>query len=365
VAVDSANNIYAVGYFNGTTDLGGGPRVSPGFQSYFVAKYDTTGTHVWDKAYGAGGSPSTSNGNGVALDPAGNVIASGFVSGPVDFGGGTISGTGYDITIVKLTASGGYSWARRISSVGTDTLDYGYGVVTNGAGDIFATGMYNGSSIDFGLGSRPNGGSSDAYLIRLNGTTGATIWDRQFSGTGTQQGYDVDLFGGHVFASGFLNNAGNFGGGVRTPASTDGYIVKYTDTGDYVWDKIVGGPNSDWNRALEVDPINGAIYATFDFSTTVNFGGNPRTVNGGRDNALVKWDVDGVYQWDATWGGATTGSEFAYGLTLDSSRNPIVAGGFTGTNVDFNPHPTDTFPMSSQGFTDVFVMRIMGPTGGW
>lgn len=82
-------------------DFGGGALTSAGLFDIFVAKYaGTDGAHQWSKRFG-----STSNdaGYGITVDATGDVVATGYFMGSVDFGGGSLTSAGtLDIFLVKL-----------------------------------------------------------------------------------------------------------------------------------------------------------------------------------------------------------------------------------------------------------------------
>jgi hypothetical protein len=47
IASDNAGNLYVVGRFGGTTNLGGPPLVAPDDLNIYVAKFNSSGTHQW------------------------------------------------------------------------------------------------------------------------------------------------------------------------------------------------------------------------------------------------------------------------------------------------------------------------------
>ena len=51
VAVDASGNVLVTGFFSGTVDFGGGSLVSAGGREIFLAKYDGNGAHVWSQRF--------------------------------------------------------------------------------------------------------------------------------------------------------------------------------------------------------------------------------------------------------------------------------------------------------------------------
>jgi lambda repressor-like predicted transcriptional regulator len=158
IAVDSGGNVLVTGQFQGIVDFGGGPLTSAGGYDIFMAKYNgVNGSHIWSKRFG---STSSDYGNGIAVDEVGNVIMTGAFYGTVDFGGGSLTASGIDIVVAKYTSSGGHMWSEKfggtINQFGSDVavnggsniavtgyfeniVDFGYGTTHTSAGayDIF------------------------------------------------------------------------------------------------------------------------------------------------------------------------------------------------------------------------------------
>jgi len=93
LAVDRNGNTVISGYFTSTINLGGGllSAVVTGMQSMFVAKYTSSGAHVWSERFGAS---SNEDGMGIATDGTGNVVVTGYFAGTADFGGSPLSCAG-------------------------------------------------------------------------------------------------------------------------------------------------------------------------------------------------------------------------------------------------------------------------------
>src|SRR5207245_2486341 len=107
VAVDSHDNIIVVGCFAGTVDFGGttltaSDPYSMNVTDMFAAKYSPSGSLVWVRQFGGGGSDY---GRAVAVDGGDNVIV---------VGGAQLQsagGNGGGLALVKLSAAGTTLWA--------------------------------------------------------------------------------------------------------------------------------------------------------------------------------------------------------------------------------------------------------------
>ncbi|MDQ1256134.1 MAG: hypothetical protein QG656_730, partial [Candidatus Hydrogenedentes bacterium] len=117
IAVDSAGNVYTRGRFLGTVDFDPGAGIfnltQAGSSDLFVSKLDSGGNFVWAKRMGGS---SIGDGDGIAVDSAGNVYTTGWFLGTVDFdpGPGTfnLTSAGNDIFVSKLDSAGNFVWAK-------------------------------------------------------------------------------------------------------------------------------------------------------------------------------------------------------------------------------------------------------------
>jgi len=97
IAIDSADNCYIVGYTNGNLD----GQTLTGGNDAFIVKYDTNGNKQWTKLLGA--AKSSTFGEGIAIDSAGNCYITGDTSGNLD---GEIKTGEVDAFIVKYDTNG-------------------------------------------------------------------------------------------------------------------------------------------------------------------------------------------------------------------------------------------------------------------
>jgi len=99
ITADANNAVFLTGSFNGTIDFGGGLLLSIA-DDVFVAKFSSSGAHIWsdnfDYGLGQYGSAVATNGNG-------NISLTGYFYAGLDFGGGTLTNNGcLDIFVATL-----------------------------------------------------------------------------------------------------------------------------------------------------------------------------------------------------------------------------------------------------------------------
>lgn len=252
VAVDPAGDSYVTGNYVGTVDFDPGPGTAdltstPGaFADGFLARYDPTGALVWVKDMG----PGDYNGYaGVTVDGSGNVLATGFFSGSLNFdqksgtAAGNLTALGNSAAyVVKYDPTGALIWAEKFDSSSTSSLNgaAGESLTTDGTGNVYVTGNYGGT-VDFDPGpstaSHTNpGGNANAFIVKLS-SAGAFAWADTFDGKSGDwiTGLGVDG-SGNVYATGLFYDA-DFDpgpGGVDTlsSGSTDVFDLKLDPSGD-------------------------------------------------------------------------------------------------------------------------------------
>jgi hypothetical protein len=168
VLVDKLGNIYTTGYFGGIVDfdLGQGTfnLTSAGLGDIFISKLDISGGFVWARRLGGSANDEALS---ISVDHAGNVYTTGFFSGtvnyanpshtptPADFNPGigtfNLTNTGYsDAFISKLNADGNFVWAKRM---GGKTSAGNRCIYVDREGNVYATGFYSDTTLDFDPGS--------------------------------------------------------------------------------------------------------------------------------------------------------------------------------------------------------------------
>jgi hypothetical protein len=245
--------LWVAGYFNGSTDFDPGTAAnltnSSGNRDVFLARYSASGGFLWAGAVG-GPENETPAAGGLTLDSPGNVYLTGSFEGLCDFLPTNLSANvqskgGSDAFIAEYDPTGEYRWAY--GAGGTES-DSGYRVAVDESGNIYWTGLFRGTQVDFDL-------TLDTKYLDAAGTGGAS-----------------DIFLAKYQPGGLLVWAYNFGAAV---------------SGD---DKASAG------LAICID-INGNVVMTGLFFGSVDFdptaGTRTLTSNGGADIFIVRLDRNG------------------------------------------------------------------------
>jgi hypothetical protein len=344
IATDSAGNYYVAGQFSGTIDLDPGPGQTlltavGSDMNDFIAKYSPSGTPLWAQRLGDEG-PNLAGLGGihVAVDAVANVYLTGPFAGTASFGGTTMTSLGTsDIFVAKLDPTGNFRWARQMGGNDQNYEEYGAAVAVDGAGNVYTTGTIAPQGIYV---SRYDANGNLVWLKTMNGS----------AGYGHGWGIATDA-AGNVVATGQYSGTVDFDPGPATytltsksqaknaGSSVDAFVVKLDTQGNFRWAGSMGGKGEDVGEDVAVDG-GGNVYVTgrFEADSRNDFDPGKGTYTldnaGNSDAFLVKLDANRNLLWAKSWGGAFW--DGGYSLQLDAAGNVYVEGGFAGT-MDADP----------------------------
>jgi hypothetical protein len=260
VTADSHDNVVMSGYFDNSVDFGGGVLTSAGGDEVFVVKFDPAGNHLWSKRFG---DASAQHNQYVSVDRWDNVLLTGQFYGTIDFGGGALTSAGNnDIYVAKFDAAGNHIWSQ---GWGDAAKQYGHCITTDGSGNVFLVGEFQGS-VDFGGGALASGGDYDAFVAMFD-AGGSHIWSRGFGDATHQRAVSAAVDGaGNVVIIGDFQGVIDPGGGVLTSAGSDDvFTAKYDAAGNHLWSRRSGDASSQIGECVAIDN-SASIFATGFFS---------------------------------------------------------------------------------------------------
>ncbi len=305
IAVDGSGNVYITGYFSSSAvDFNPGAGTanlsSAGDRDIFFAKYNSGGAYQWAHSIGGSGYDI---GNGIAVDGSGNVYITGAIkSADVDFDPADLGAGAF---FAKYDTDGVYQWAYSVVCSIDPYEGGGFAIAVDGSDNVYVTGSFKGSDVDFD------------------------------PGAGTANLSSEDTFIGAIF------------------------IAKYDTSGVYQWAHCVGGFEmmmGDAGKGIAADG-SGNVYITGEFhGSDIDFDPGAGTVNlsSGDDMGMTgaifisKYDTSGVFQWAHSVAGLGVG----YGIASGGS-DIFITGGFTGSDRDFEPGSGEKL-LSSNGSRDLF-----------
>ncbi len=247
-----------------------------------VMKLDSKGNKLWQKNFGGERKETAS---AITQTADGGYIA---VGSTKSYGAG-----GYDFYIVKMDAEGNKLWEK---------------VAGGGAKDeaTAVTATKDGGVLVLGTTKSYGKGSYNYYAIKLD-AKGALVWE-QVAG-----GKDWDIPSGVVEADDgsflLVGKSESFG-----ENSYDGYVVKLSSEGKFIWEKTFGGKKEDMINAIAKGKDGGFLMVGKTKSYKDKKG----------DSFIIKLDKDGKKLLVKTYG--DKGKDSAFGVTATKDGGYAITG---------------------------------------
>ena len=376
-ATDASGNVFVVGDFNGTVQLGATTLSSAGGDNAFVAKWSAaTGSFVWAQRLGG---TANDYGNAIAVSGA-NVYVGGLFRSPSVQAGtttlvnaGALGSNSSDAFVVKLTDAGSsaaFGWATRVGGSGSEAI-YGLAAVGN---SVYVAGSFSSPTVQVGSTVLATAGSADALVYKLTdaGATASVAWAQRAGGASFDTADGIAVSGTNVYVGGDFELTATFGaislvstgGGQGEP---DVYVAKLTDAGttaSFGW-AVRGGGSSAFLYGLAAS--GSSIYAVGGFSgPTATFGSTVLTNAGGTagNEAFITKLTDAGTTGAFVWAQRAGGSDYDEASDVAVRGNSVyVAGHFSSASATFGG--TTVSNRASTGEYDVFVARLIdaGATG--
>ena len=285
VAVDVLGSVYVAGTFTSSVAFFGTIQVpSPdpnGRDVVFVAKLSPGGIWQWVRNNADfGGSAAF-----LTTDAQGSAYLSGHFLGRVHYGPFlvTASNGARAAYTAKVDASGDWQWATAIQTgVRVTGSMQQFGLVLDGHGNAYSTGVFSCDTLKFGNTTLINTGprqppaytsrAYNAFLTKLNATTGQWRWAVQSQGDGDES-FGEPIFDalGQLYVGGGINALPGTSGGSQFGAATlfsaggnDIVVAKLDTAGRWLWARRAGGPDSEGGGPKYID-AQGRVVITGSF----------------------------------------------------------------------------------------------------
>lgn len=365
IDVDDSGNVYIAGHFENTADFNPNWQVysmsSQGGDDVFIVKLDANGNFVWAKQISSGVDESV-----VDLSFRNDrVFVLGWFKGSLDFDPSSsvfnVSASGQqDLYFLSLTANGDFDTV--ITTGGSSSIHpKAFGI--DQFGSIFITGGFYGNvDLNPGSGSATHSSASstsDVFLLKWD-SAGNYQWSYDIGSGSNDVANDIaiDQSGNAIITGEFLGTVDfDPGGGVSNVSSSgiDVFVYKFSNLGQPIWFKTVGGSLPDKGFAIDVDQ-SGRIYVLGFFHQNVDFdpGSGSFILNAGsfRSAFMLNLSDSGSF----ITAGAISGSSYVEGYDIKVINQDCYLAGIFRTDADFD-FSLDTNELFANGGDDAFVAK--------
>ena len=281
-------------------------KTTSGGLDIFLTKINSNATYGWTYAMGEG---LGEEGSAIGIDSLNNIYLSGNFNGTLDFNptGGVDNKTSnglYDIFLTKINSDASYGWTY---TMGGTADDFNASIAVDSSNNIYLTGYFQ-NTVDFdptaGVDNKTSNGSYDIFLTKINANT-SYGWTYTMGGTGTDIGVSIitDSFN-NIYLTGYFHDTVDFDptagvdnktiNGNNNIFNCDIFLTKINANASYGWTYTMGGTGTDVGESIVTDSSDN-IYLTGCFQETVDLnptsGVDNRTSNGGYDIFLSKFSV--------------------------------------------------------------------------
>lgn len=303
VVTDKANNVYVTGdFYSSSIIFGTSTLTNNGSQNLFITKFDSNGNVIWAKKAGGSGAD---NSLCITADKYSNIYITGYFYSPqIIFGKDTLTNTDNtsnldDMFIAKYDSSGHAIWAKY---AGGNDHDFGMGLTTDDADNIYVTGGFYSSYIKFHTDTlhNINAPNSDIFLAKYD-SLGNLIWTKSAGGQSFDKSHNVTFANHGIYIIGYFGNPSvtfdtvSLINTINSSAyySFDLFLVKYDTSGNVIWGKSFGGHGSDGQLGdqgpnVKADKFGNIYVIGFYQDDSITFGSNTLRNNGYNDIFIAK-----------------------------------------------------------------------------
>ena len=351
IATDSQGNAYWVGSVRGTSQFGCGTITTGSNTAGVLAKYDAAGNCQWVRSVLVTFDDALTY--GIAIDAEDRVYITGSYNGNADFGNGITLGsyTGDDIFLARYDVSGNCLWARR---AGSSSNDEARGVAVSSSGDVFITGSVGGSTVRFDPVLITNNNQRQIFVARYD-STGTVQWAKIGTGLGqSKSARAISVANDRLFITGQLSfSISEFDGLPISTTSNSGkaYVLACDLDGNAIWANSYGSGDHE-GMGISADTLGNVFMVGRMWGSMFLPDDTLVSVSSNDDFMILKFDVEGNYQWGRSTGSAQR--DLSWSTATDGHGNAYVAVQFLAT-VDFFGTS-----LSSTGGEDIAILKMDG-----
>ncbi|HTF05499.1 MAG TPA: T9SS type A sorting domain-containing protein, partial [Bacteroidia bacterium] len=346
INIDSSGRLLVAGSFEDPMDFD--PDTSTamlyatGFNSVFMACYDTSGNYQWANVIGGNYGVYA---NDMAVSPSGEIFLLGTFRGTADFdpsGSSALYFSSFPALYVgRYDSDGNYISVMRL----IDTI-VGTSIDIDLSSAVYITGYFTGAA-DFdpspsnAVNFNTSATISDLFIAKYT-AAGNYVWARQIGAAGPEEGAAIQSDAlGNLYVCGWFNGTVDFdpGPGVQniTSLADDAFVSRFDTAGSLIWINTMGSTGHDYLRSLDLTPL-GTLCAAGSFYAICDVDPSSNTVNlnaPGYAMFIVGYDTaTGNYQWSA----APENSMESIPTEVSVSRTgSIHLAGYYSQDVDFDP----------------------------
>ena len=335
---------------------------SNGVTDGMIIKYSREGEVEWAKNIGGGSQDYIKS--VVETSDGGIVVGGYFGSQSMQVEDYTLTnvtnGNGvYDAMLVKYASTGEVELAK---TIGGSSNDYINSVTETLDGEIIAGGCFYSYSIqtgDYTLTNIAGLNYSDGMIIKFEQkelNNPITLQAQAIGGSGEDRVQSVASTsdGGYVVGGYFSSSEIKIGENVlENKGSNDGFVTKYSQTGEIEWIKQIGGSGNELIKSVE-EASNGEIIVGGSFSSyTIQLDDYTLTNHSWVEEGLViKYNSNGELEWAKAIGGSTNHRDEINSVAPTNDGGIIAGGSFDSKEIQLGD-----YTLTNNGGQDGMIIK--------
>lgn len=263
--------------------------------------------------------------------------------------------------IVHISHAQSFDWAAQFSG---NNYGQGIDIVTDGDGNVISTGIFNGTiDIDPGADVTTFISTSEEIYVTKQNPIGELIWAIQLGSLGDDVAWGITTDNSNnIYLTGHFQGTVDFDPSaadysVTAVGSTDIFILKLNEDGEFLWVKTMGSDNFEDGTEIKIDASNNIIVVGTISNGTVDMDPGPGTfsLTGFFDTFILKLDASGNFVWAKLFTDALDIVKIE-DVELDASGNIYTTGRFKAS-ANFNTGGGVT-ELTSAGNNDIFLCKL-------
>lgn len=328
---------YILGGYSNADASGDKSEDSRGDFDYWIIKTDASGQKQWDKTYGGSSGDALQV---VKQTPGGGFILGGYSYSNISGEKSELSRGSDDFWILKIDDAGNKLWDKTIGGNKSDgfralalTDDGGY--------------LLGGDSWSDKSGEKSDGvlGIGCYWIVKID-ASGDKQWDKSFGSSGFNQFKTLQKAEENGYILGGTSDGNSSGDKFENGRGDyDYWIIRIDSVGNKIWDKTLGGSNTDDLADIISEPDRGFVMGGWSYSGS----SSEKTENllGIADYWIIKVDHRGNKVWDKSFGT----SDYDYLTSLQLADGGYILGGGTDAGIDGDKSDT------SRGKGDYWIIK--------